>query len=90
MRQQYAELSFAIENYHRELKQNCGVERCQARSERAQRNHIGLALRAFLRLEWHFFTTGVSGFEAKLRVIREAVRGYLDDPGLRLPKLPTA
>ena len=24
----------------------------------AQRNHIGLAVRAFLRLEWHFFTTG--------------------------------
>jgi putative transposase len=59
-------VSFAIENYHRELKQNCGVERCQARSERAQRNHIGLALRAFLRLEWHFFTTGVSGFEGRV------------------------
>src|SRR5271154_3892966 len=43
MRRHYAEVSFAIENYHRELKQNCGVERCQARSERAQRNHIGLA-----------------------------------------------
>jgi hypothetical protein len=67
VRRQQAELGFAIENYHRELKQNCGVERSQARSERAQRNHIGLALRAFLRLEWHFFTTGVSGFEAKLR-----------------------
>ena len=77
MRRQYAEVGFAIENYHRELKQNCGVERCQARSERAQRNHIGLALRAFLRLEWHFFTTGVSGFEAKLRLVRDAVRGYL-------------
>ena len=68
MRRHYAEVSFAIENYHRELKQNCGVERCQARSER-QRNHIGLALRAFLRLEWHFFTTGVSGFEAKARIV---------------------
>ena len=64
---------FAIENYHRGLKQFCGVERCQA-ARAAQRNHIGLALRAFLRLEWHFFTTGVSGFEAKLRLIREAVQ----------------
>src|SRR5512135_3256018 len=89
-RQHYAETSFAIENYHRDLKQNCGVERCQARSERAQRNHIGLALRAFLRLEWHFFTTGVSGFEAKLRLIREAVRNYLAQPFIRLPSRPTA
>ena len=90
VRRQYAEVGFAIENYHRELKQNCGVERCQVRSERAQRNHIGLALRAFLRLEWHFFTTGVSGFEAKLRLVREAVRGYLARPFITLPKPPTA
>jgi hypothetical protein len=89
-RQHYAEVSFGIENYHRELKQNCGVEQCQARSERAQRNHIGLAIRAFLRLEWHFFTTGVSGFEAKLRLIREAVRSYLSRPFITLPAQPTA
>jgi hypothetical protein len=89
-RQHYAETSFAIENYHRDLKQNCGVERCQARSERAQRNHIGMALRAFLRLEWHFFTTGISGFEVKLSLIREAVRSYLARPFLTLAKQPTA
>ena len=90
MRQHYAELSFAIENYHRDLKQNCGVERCQVRSERAQRNHIGFSLRAFLRLEWHFFTTGISGFEAKLRIIRKAVRGYLKAPKYALPTASTA
>ena len=89
-RQRYAEISFAIENYHRELKQDCGVEKCPARSERAQRNHIGLAIRAFLRLEWHFFSTGVSGFEAKLRLIREAVRSYLARPFITLPKPSTA
>ena len=71
-----AERCWAIENYHRGLKQCCGVERCQARSARAQRNHIGLAIRAFLRLEWHFYTTGVSWYEAKARIIREAVRAY--------------
>ncbi len=90
MRRHYAEVSFAIENYHRDLKQNCGVEHSQVRSERAQRNHIGLSLRAFLRLEWHFFTTGVSGFESRLRLIREAIRSYLDRPWITLPKLPTA
>ena len=90
MRQHCAELSFAIENYHRDLKQNCGVERCQVRSERAQRNHIGFLLRAFLRLEWHFFTTGVSEFEAKLRLIRKAIRSYLENPIFRLSKPSTA
>jgi hypothetical protein len=90
MRLHNAEVSFAIENYHRELKQFCGVEKCQARSERAQRNHIGWALRAFLRLEWHFFTTGVSAFEAKMRLVRDAVRSYLTQPWLTLPKRATA
>lgn len=90
MRKFCAEVSFAIENYHRELKQNCGVERCQVRSAQAQRNHIGFAIRAFLRLEWHFFTTGVSGFEAKLQLVREAVRSYLAQPFMSLPMTSTA
>jgi hypothetical protein len=90
MRRHYAEVGFAIEHYHRDLKQYCGAEKCRARSERAQRNHIGMAVRAFLRLEWHFFTTGVSAFEAKLRLVRDAVRAYLRRPFITLAKPSTA
>ena len=75
-----AERTWAIENYNRGLKQCCGVERCQARAGRAQRNHIGLAIRAFLRLEHHFYTTGISWYEAKARIIRGAVRAYIAKP----------
>jgi putative transposase len=85
-----AELSWGIEEYHRGLKQFTGVERCQARAARAQRNHIGMALRAFVRLEWHRFCTGMSWFEAKWRIIREAVRHYLENPAYRLPEPLTA
>jgi hypothetical protein len=66
------------------------VERCQVRAGGARRHHIGLAPRAFLRLEWHFFTTGVSAFEARLRLVRDAVRAYLARPFLTLPKPRTA
>jgi hypothetical protein len=90
VRRQYAEVGFAIENYHRDLKQECGAEGCQARSERAQRNHIGLAVRAFLRLEWHFFTTGVSAFMTKSDLVKEAIRAYLAAPFITLPKHSTA
>jgi putative transposase len=69
-----------IEEYHRGLKQFCGIERAQHRSAKAQRNHIGLALRAFLRLEVHRLRTGVSWFEAKIAIAREAVRAYLAQP----------
>ena len=64
-RLELAERCWAVEEYHRALKQCCNVERCQARSARAQRNHIGMAIRAFVRLSWHFYTTGVSWYEAK-------------------------
>lgn len=89
-RQELDELSWSIEEYHRGLKQYCGAERCQARYGRAQRNHIGLAVRAFVRLEWHRWTTGASWFEAKARIIRDAVRHYLEAPGYRLPSRATA
>jgi hypothetical protein len=80
-----AELSWGIEEYHRGLKQHCGAARAQVRAARAQRNPIGGAIRAFVRLEYHRFTTGVSWFEAKFRIIRDAVRAYLAQPVYRLP-----
>jgi len=83
-RQQYSEYSWAIENYHRGIKQCTEIERCQARSAKAQRNHIGLALRAFLRLEYYGFTRGVSWVEAKTAIIRDAVRSYLSHPWIQL------
>jgi putative transposase len=89
-RQQFAEFSWAIENYHRGIKQCTGVERCQCRTAKAQRNHIGLALRAFLRLEAHCFARGISWFEAKTAIIRDAVRAYLERPRIRFPKPLTA
>jgi hypothetical protein len=80
MRLKYAELSWMIETYHRGIKQFCGIERCQARSEKAQRNYIELALRAFLRIEYHCFVKGISWFEAKISIVRNAVRAYLAKP----------
>ena len=79
-RLKYAELSWSIEVYHRGIKQFVGVERCFARKAIAQRNHIGLALRAFLRLERYCFSNGISWFEAKTNIIRDAVRTYLAEP----------
>lgn len=79
-RLQWSEFAWAIEEYHRGLKQCCGAEHSQVRASRAQRNHIGLAIRAFLRLELHWFTTGISWYEAKLTIVRDAVRAYLATP----------
>lgn len=73
-RLRWAENGWAIETFHRGLKQCCGVERAQVRAARAQRNHIALALRAFLRLETFCYQRGLSWYHAKLDIIRHAVR----------------
>lgn len=78
-----------IENYHRGIKQECGVERCQARKRVKQKNHIGLAIRAFVRLEWHRYQSGVSRYLAKMQIIRPAITAYLKRP-IYLLSPPTA
>jgi putative transposase len=83
-RETYAKLAWSIEQYHRGLKQYCAVERAQVRSARAQRNHIGLSIRAFLRLELNRIKTRVSWAEAKVSITRDAVRAYLAAPRFTL------
>jgi DDE superfamily endonuclease len=81
---------WTIETYHRDIKQFCGVERCMVRSERAQRNHIGWALRTYLRLIWHEMQTGTTRFATKLGIIRPAVQQFLTDPSGVLCGFPQA
>ena len=80
---QYEQLSkeaWSIESYHRGIKQCCGVEKAQVRSASGQVSHISFSLRAFVRLEVHRLKTGVSWYEAKTAVIRDAIRQYLAQP----------
>ena len=84
-RLKYAERAWTIEEYHRGIKQFCGIEKAQVRKAQAQRSHIGLSLRAFLRLERFCFRTGYSWFEAKAEIVRSAIRAYLIQPVYKLP-----
>ena len=63
-RQELSRHCFAIENYHRALKQCCGVERAQVRKVEAQKCHILLSLRAYVRLASNRLRTGLSGYAA--------------------------
>ena len=84
--------AFGIEVYHRGLKQpgtrraGGGVEKCQARTKEAQRGHIQLAIRAFVRLEVNWMRTGQTWYAAKCSIIREAIRKYLAYPRFILPQ----
>ena len=57
---------------------------------RAQRNHIGWALRAYLRLIWHELETGTTRFTTKMAIIRPAIQAFLTDPSHVLRGFPQA
>lgn len=69
-----------IEEYHRGLKQQCGISKCQARTARSQRNHIWCAINAFVVLEVHRLKNNVSWQEAKQSIVRWAIHQYLLKP----------
>ncbi len=46
---EYFERRWSVEVLHRELKQTCGLARCQANLGQVQRNHIGLSLLTWIR-----------------------------------------
>jgi hypothetical protein len=87
-RETQARSAWRIEMYHRALKQQCLIERAQCRRLRPVLNHIGLCVRAFVRLESHCYREKMSWIEAKTSIIRDAVRTYLSNPRYLL--LPTA
>jgi len=65
---------WSIEVYHRELKQTCGVERCQAQTGRAQRNHICLAILAWIEKEKRWINEALTHYEQDWKVIKLAIR----------------
>ncbi|MDD3052723.1 MAG: transposase [Candidatus Cloacimonetes bacterium] len=73
-------VAWKIENYHRALKQFCGVDKCQARKEVSQRSHIQFSLRVYLRLEINRIKKGKSWFETKMGIHRDAVANYINNP----------
>ena len=83
-REELESMGWGIEVYHRGIKQCCGIEKAQVRTERSQRAHILLSLRAFLRLEVNRLAKAVSWYEAKFSIVRGAVSAFLAHPTIGL------
>ena len=65
---------WSIEVFHRELKQTSGIRSCQARSGRAQRNHICLAVLAWIDQLKLKLCEKISHYGQKWLTIRAAVK----------------
>ena len=73
-------ICWTIENYHRAIKELCGVEKCQARKAIMQRNHINCSIRAYLRLEINHFLNGVTPYNAQWQITKLGISEYLQSP----------
>lgn len=73
-----------IEQLHREGKQLTGLERCQCRKARIQRNHIGCALLVWVRFKELAAHTGRTMYQLKHGLLDEYLIQQLKNPSLRM------
>lgn len=73
-----------IEQLHREGKQLTGLERCQCRKARIQRNHIGCALLVWVRFKELAAQTGRTMYQLKHGLLDDYLIQQLRNPSLKM------
>lgn len=73
-----------IEQLHREAKQLTGMERCQCRNARIQRNHIGCALLVWVRLKELATDAGTTVYQLKHGLLDDYMIQQLKSPSIRM------
>jgi len=64
---------WSIEVFHRELKQTCGLEHCQSRTGRAQRNHIGFSILTWIRKAKRRSLDNLSFYQQNWDIIKNSI-----------------
>ncbi len=73
-----------IEQYHREVKQALGIEKCQCRSARAQRNHIGCAMLVWVHLSELARELKNNIYRIKKEMLLSYMKQELKNPSVRM------
>lgn len=66
-----------IEVYHRELKQTLGLQNCQSRTGRAQRNHIGFSILSWIKSDDVRRQFNLSFYQQQWNTIKSAIASSL-------------
>jgi len=77
-------IRWKIEEFHRELKQLTGVEACQCRKARIQRNHIACALLVWSRLKTIAYQTGRTVYQIKHGMLSDYLIEQLKHPSVQM------
>jgi hypothetical protein len=75
-------IRWKIEEFHRELKQLTGIESCQCRKARIQRNHIACAILVWLRLKDIAYKTGQTIYQIKYGLLSDYLIQQLKRPNI--------
>jgi hypothetical protein len=73
-----------IEEFHREAKQLTGLEGCQCRSGRIQRNHIACALLVWSRLKDLAYQSGQTIYRIKHGLLQDYLIQQLKSPTVQM------
>ena len=73
-----------IEEFHRELKQLTGIESCQCRKARIQRNHIACAILVWNFLKQIAYVTGSTVYQLKNQSLSHYLINELQKPSLNM------
>ena len=77
------QVRWCIEQLHRELKQLTGIERCQCRKQRAQRNHFSCCYHAWFSLKVIAKKLGKTLYQVKHNLWSDYLRNELRNPRIR-------
>lgn len=82
--QKVCRMRWKIEQFHREIKQLTGIERCQCRSARIQRNHIASAVLVWIRLTDVARKTKQTIYRVKHGLLANYLRQELKNPAVSM------
>ena len=77
-------IRWKIEQFHRELKQLTGVEKCQCRKARTQRNHIACAVLVWIRMTAIARKALTNIYNLKKGMLSHYMRQELRSPSVRM------
>jgi hypothetical protein len=72
-----------VDEFHREIKQVTGIQDCECRKERIQRNHIGCAMLVWTRLKEVAYQTKRTVYDLKYRLLDEYLIQQLKKPTIK-------
>jgi putative transposase len=82
-RKNLQKICWKIEQYHRDIKSCCGIEKCQCRTDTAQINHITCSLCAFIRFELYKISYGKSCYQLKKMFVKNLIKDARWDLSMR-------